>query len=129
MKQGKKQKATRTFYKALEYIQTKGQSSEQVLNQAMELASPLLKLCSSKKGSKNVLSPRPLTLKQQRRVGILWMVDQASKNKNRLEFGEKLGQEMLNLVNGTSPILQRKLLLHKQALQNRSNVLMTDRIL
>ncbi|CAO3638201.1 unnamed protein product [Cunninghamella echinulata] len=91
-----------------------------VLTSAIEEASPLLKLTSTKKGSKVVHVPTALRERQRRRRAIVWVLD-AAKKRNEKTFEERFAAEIYDITQGTSSVLQKKLQLHKQALANRAN--------
>ena len=81
---------------------------------------------------RNVLYPKPLTLRQSRRIAISWITIQASKKKGvpiprGTTLGSRIGNEIVALIEGTSSLLQKRENLHKQAVQNRSNIVMYDR--
>ncbi len=87
----------------------------------------MVKVGGFKRGGKNVLYPKPLTQKQSRRLAISWIADQASKKKNG-NFGERIGSELAAILLDTSSLLQKRELMHKQAVANRSNLILTDRL-
>ncbi|KAJ3184119.1 hypothetical protein HDU85_001970 [Gaertneriomyces sp. JEL0708] len=126
MKDGKKARARRFVREALALIQREtGQDAHEVLEEAVNRVAPLMKLVSVKRGGKGVSTPTPLLPRQRRRLGILWIVDAASSKRG--DFGERIGREILAVMDGTSSALQKRMNLHKQALSNRSNVIMRDR--
>ncbi|KAI8824812.1 uncharacterized protein EV422DRAFT_516268 [Fimicolochytrium jonesii] len=130
MKDGKKARARRIIRDALAYIQREapaGSDPHVVLESAVNKVAPLVKLVTQKRGSKGLQTPTPLAERQRRRFGILWIVDAASGGKSTMGLGEKIGKEVLAVVEGTSSALQKRMNIHKQALMNRSNVLMVDR--
>lgn len=49
-------------------------------NHAITKVSPLVKTTSKKRGGKNVLYPKPLDQRQQSKIGIQWIIEQASKS-------------------------------------------------
>ncbi|TPX63658.1 hypothetical protein SpCBS45565_g06447 [Spizellomyces sp. 'palustris'] len=128
MKDGKKARARRTLLDALELVQREtGQDPHKILEDAVNKVAPLIKVVSTKRGAKNVLTPTPLNERQRTRFGILWIVEAASGKKSRGTFGERIGKELLAIMNDESDALQKRMNVHKQALANRSNVVMADR--
>jgi small subunit ribosomal protein S7 len=154
MKQGKRGVAERTMHAALLHVQqtfllqpiaatTLGLaegtviSPRQLLVHAVDAVAPVVRVKSSKRGSKNILTPTPMTDLQRRRQGILWIVDStrsagsrraaASAGGKRLTFGQRLGQELIAIVRGESGSISKRVQLHKQALSNRSNLILADR--
>ncbi|CAO3642573.1 unnamed protein product [Cunninghamella blakesleeana] len=105
----------------MKYLEKKSQQEPYtVLASAIEEASPLLKLTSTKKGSKVVHVPTALRERQRRRRAIVWVLDAAAK-RNEKTFEERFAGEIYDITQGTSSVLQKKLSLHKQALANRAN--------
>ncbi|KAJ3011008.1 hypothetical protein HKX48_007073 [Thoreauomyces humboldtii] len=129
MKDGKKARARRTLLDALQHIQreTGGQDPHVVLQQAVAKVSPLVKIVTTKRGAKGIQTPTPLNERQRRRFGILWIVDAAAGTKVGTTFGQRIGAEVLAIMDDKSTALLKRTNLHKQALSNRSNILMADR--
>ncbi|SAM02065.1 hypothetical protein [Absidia glauca] len=121
MQDGKKARAQRLVSDSMRHLQAKTQQEPYaVLAGAIEEASPLLKLASSKKGSKVVHIPTALRERQRRRRAITWIID-ASAKRNEKTFEERFAAEIYDVTQGTSSVLQKKLQQHKQALANRAN--------
>jgi small subunit ribosomal protein S7 len=121
MRDGKKARAQRLVSDSMRHLQAKTQQEPYaVLAGAIEEASPLLKLASSKKGSKVVHIPTALRERQRRRRAITWIID-ASAKRNEKTFEERFAAEIYDVTQGTSSVLQKKLQQHKQALANRAN--------
>jgi ribosomal protein S7 len=53
----------------------------------------VVKTTSKKRGGKNVLFPKPLEKRQQSKIGINWILEQASKSKKKGILGciDRLG--------------------------------------
>ncbi|TPX43915.1 hypothetical protein SeMB42_g04524 [Synchytrium endobioticum] len=94
---------------------------------AVDMAAPLVKMVSTKRGSRTIHSPRPISDHVRHRIAILWIVEAAASRGKGKPFAERFGNEVLAVLNGESSALQKKLNLHRMALSNRSNVLMNDR--
>lgn len=121
MRDGKKARAQRLVSDSMRHLQAKTQQEPYaVLAGAIEDASPLLKLTSTKKGSKVAHVPTALRERQRRRRAITWIID-ASAKRNEKTFEERFAAEIYDVTQGTSSVLQKKLQLHKQALANRAN--------
>ncbi|TPX33487.1 hypothetical protein SmJEL517_g03638 [Synchytrium microbalum] len=133
MKHGKKTLARRLVSDALLYIQRISKTGDaasnprNILSQAVDIASPLVKIASMKRGAKTIHHPRPISEHVRRRTGILWIVQAAKSRGKGKPFPERFGNEVLAVLSGESSALQKKLNLHKMALANRSNVIMQDR--
>lgn len=122
MRDGKKARAQRLVSDSMKLLQKKVGESDpyNVLLEAIETASPLLKLSSTKKGSKVVHVPTALRDRQRRRRAIIWMLD-ASKKRGEKSFEERFAAEVFDVSEGVSSVLQKKQQVHKQALANRAN--------
>ena len=128
MKDGKKATAQRRLQDALQVIKLrtdsvegeKEQSPVDLFKLAIQKAEPFLKIVTTKKGTKITEIPIALGIKQRRRRGILFIVDAAQKRSEK-KFSERLANEILNVLAGTSSALSRKDQVHKQGIQNRAN--------
>ena len=121
MRDGKKARAQRLVSDALADIRVKTNTDPLlVLTEAIESASPMLKLTSAKKGSKVIHVPTALRERQSRRKAIVWILEGASKRPEKT-FEARLSGELLSVINGTSSALTKKNSLHKLALANRAN--------
>lgn len=135
MRQGKKARASKHLSEALRVLLLEfpgqGSSPLDLLERSVEAASPVLSLLSTKRGSKTLLSPVPLTLRQRRRQGILWILAQSTGgskggSKEPASIGTKIGKELVAVLKGTSQVLEKKRALYKTALANKSHVRMAD---
>jgi small subunit ribosomal protein S7 len=122
MRDGKKARAQRLVSDSMKLLSKKVGETDpySVLLEAIETASPLLKLSSTKKGSKVVHVPTALRDRQRRRRAIVWMLD-ASKKRGEKSFEERFAAEVFDVSQGVSSVLQKKQQVHKQALANRAN--------
>ncbi|KAJ3216151.1 tRNA-dihydrouridine(16/17) synthase [NAD(P)(+)]-like protein [Dinochytrium kinnereticum] len=129
MKHGKKATARRIVKDTLQYIHTQkpDQNPKTTLADAMEKVEPLIKVIGSKRGSKNVQVPRPLNERQKRRIAILWIIQEANKRHKKNGMGQRIGMEVLAVLQGESAVLTKRSQMHKAALQNRSNIVLVDR--
>lgn len=134
MKDGKKAKAASVVHEALLVLKSNYPSDSPIdlLNKAVAKASPLLKLKSQKRGSKSIQIPTPLTIKQQRRFGILWIIKGASKrsvrNTGKYVFGTKLAQEIIGVLQGSCFAIDKKKELYTHALVNKANLIMNPMV-
>ncbi|KAJ1855074.1 hypothetical protein GGH12_001764 [Coemansia sp. RSA 1822] len=120
MRDGKKSRAERLVQTALLDIRRHTNTDPmRVLSDAINLACPLMDTKSARQGSKVVQVPRALSLRQRRRRAIVWILDSADRRNERC-FSMRLSGELQAIVNGTSGVLEKKLLLHKAVLANRS---------
>ncbi|KAJ2344583.1 hypothetical protein IWW50_005869 [Coemansia erecta] len=127
MRDGKKARAERMVQTALLDIRQHTNSDPyRVLSDALNLASPLMDTKSARQGSKVVQVPRALSLRQRRRRAIVWILDAVDRRKERC-FSMRLSGELQAIVNGSSGILEKKLMLHKAVLANRSFIRTKER--
>ncbi|KAI8915074.1 ribosomal protein S7 domain-containing protein [Entophlyctis helioformis] len=129
MRSGKMSLARSILSDALLHIQLETRENPRaVLDAAVEKVAPQVKVVTVKRGGRNVQMPVPLEDRKRHRAGILWIRDAALNGKNPSKSaGERLGREILAVMNNTSSALTKREQVHKQALANRSNVIMTDR--
>ncbi|KAJ3319200.1 hypothetical protein HDV06_006640 [Boothiomyces sp. JEL0866] len=128
MKDGMKARAQRIINTSLELIALKTKENPRtVLEKAVDQIAPYVKVASQKRGARNVLLPKPLTPRQRKRIGIQWISDQASSRKGNSDFGTRIGQEIIAIINNESQLLAKKENVHKQAVANRSNLVLQDR--
>lgn len=122
MRDGKRARAQRLVSDSIKLLEQKldGEDPYQVMQDAIESASPLLKLVNTKKGSKSVAIPTPLRTRQRRRYGIVWILEEAGRRPEKT-FEQRFAAEIFNIHQGSSAVLEKKLNLHKQALANRAN--------
>lgn len=124
MRDGKKAFAQRILYKALRIIHERTlKDALSVFTQAIERASPLIRMVSTKKGSKSIQVPMALNERQRRRRAIVWILEQAEKRGER-KWEERIAGELLAIggEEGESVVLQKKDQMHRQAVLNRANV-------
>ena len=134
MKDGKKAKAAALVHETFIALKTKfpNDSPMDLLTRAVSKASPLLKLVSKKRGSKSIQVPMPLTIPQQRRFGILWIINGAKKrsvketNSSKYVFGRKLAEEIIGVLQGSALAIEKKKELYTHALQNKGNIVMNS---
>lgn len=125
MKDGKKARSRRLVSDTLHSIRRQTNSDPYlVLDEAIRLAQPVLKISSSKKGSKVLYVPTPLNERQRRHRAIKWITEAAGKRPEKM-FEERLAGELLSVVNGQSSVLAKKQQLHKQGLANRANAMVS----
>jgi len=126
MRDGKKIQAEKLVAQSLSLLQERtNQNPLMLLNQAVDAASPYVKIVNLYKGSRRVLTPMPLSEKGRRRQAIVWIRDAAAKR--RASFPVRFATEIIGVLNGKSGALDKKLETHKLALDNRSAVVVRER--
>lgn len=98
-----------------------------LFEQALEKIAPLVKTTSSRLGSRIVLAPKPLSQRQRMRLACVWVGQLASKNTCKQPLGLRIAGVVKGVLDGTSPLIQKRDGVHKQALANRSNLVLQDR--
>ncbi|KAL1924483.1 mitochondrial 37S ribosomal protein uS7m [Calcarisporiella thermophila] len=125
MKDGKKARAERLVAQALLEVRRRTNADPYtILCEAIELASPMVAMSATRKGSKVVQAPRPLRERQRRRKAIVWLLEAAAKRPEK-DFSTRLSSEILAVINGASGALDKKNQLHRLALANRANAQVT----
>ncbi|KAM0786556.1 hypothetical protein ACM66B_002012 [Microbotryomycetes sp. NB124-2] len=94
-----------------------------VLNRALEIASPEIRIVGRRKGTKSLPTPQPLTSKQRTREAWKWIVEASDKRLSaEKSFGKRLAQEVLAVIAGQSEAIKKKEARHQQGVQGRANV-------
>ncbi|KAF8325869.1 ribosomal protein S7 domain-containing protein [Cantharellus anzutake] len=121
MRSGKRHKAIRQVSETLTTIHRLTDASPlPILRQAVELASPDVKLVTLKRRNKNVPQPRSLTSKQRTGQGLRWII-KASHMRGDFQLEHRLAKEIIAIVQGNSNCLKWKEEQHKLATANRAN--------
>lgn len=119
MKDGKRHQAARRLAEALNNIHVLTRSPPlPILREAVERASPEVKVVSQRQRNKNVMTPRPLTAKQRTGQAIRWII-QFSERRQEHKFEQRLAREVVAIANDASDVLKKKDEMHKLALANR----------
>lgn len=70
--------------------------------------------------------PIPLRIRQRRRTSINWILDAASKRRNRGsgrgQFAQKVAEEVISIIEGRSGIWERRGTVHRQGVGARANL-------
>ncbi|EEB05498.1 mitochondrial 37S ribosomal protein RSM7 [Schizosaccharomyces japonicus yFS275] len=121
MRHGKKATAQKYVNKALLIVQRElNQNPVKVLHESVTKISPLMKLVTQKRPTKNIQFPLPLNERQRRRFAIVWMLDASNSYKSK-SISERLAAEIIAVHNGTSKCIKQKEQLHRLCLNNRGN--------
>lgn len=121
MKEGKKASAERTVSTMLAHIRNATNSTPlPIVQRAVELTAPLVRMQTRKTGGKSVQVPMALNERQRTRRALTWIIDASAKRPDR-EFAKRLAAEFLAVVDGQSGVLGRREEAHKVAMMNRAN--------
>ncbi|TNY21520.1 ribosomal protein S7 domain-containing protein [Rhodotorula diobovata] len=94
-----------------------------LLARALDLASPSIRMVGRRKGTKVMQTPQPLTAPQRRRQAWKWIVDASDKRQGtEKDFGKRLAQECLAVLNGQSEALKKVTGTHTLGVTGRANV-------
>jgi ribosomal protein S7 len=119
------------------------QSPEYLFDKAIEMLAPVIDVGSFKSGGKIIRVPLPLNEYRSRSFAYRWLSDALRANKSKTGAGnkgqsgggaggvkiegglrtpleERFVNEILQILEGSSPLLQKKAALHREALANRS---------
>jgi len=88
-----------------------------ILQQAIFDAAPAVRTLMHKHGGKVVAKPIALSEKQRTRFAVKTILEVIKAKPGRLD--EKLAREMIAIVQGTSPVIKKKLEIHRTAMVNR----------
>ena len=99
------------------------------LGLAIDSLAPLVRLRNERGqagGGAGVVVPRPLRIRQRRRVAMVWIRDAADK-RNMWQLGKGtrahlIAQEIIAIVEGKSRLWEKRAALHKVAMTNRQHV-------
>lgn len=121
MKDGKKASATKHVLDMLDHMSKAMHANPlPAVKEAIQIASPLVRLQTRKQGGKNTQVPIALFSNQSRRRGIIAIIE-ASKKRSDSKLSLRLAKEMIAVLEGSSAAVTRKLDVHKLATANRSN--------
>jgi ribosomal protein S7 len=103
-------------------LQCKTNQNPAVLfEKCISMLSPALECGSYRKGSKLIRVPLPVTDYRGSSYAMRWMRDSLRKRrKPPVAFEDKFVAEVLAVLEGKSPLLQKKAQMHRDALVNRS---------
>src|SRR4030043_654200 len=121
MQGGKKATAQNIFYTALDLVakNLKKDNPLEVLEEAVENASPLLEVKSRRVGGANYQVPYEVKGKRREALAIRWIIGAAKKKKGK-SMAEKLSQELMGAFNNTGDAIRKKEETHKIAESNRA---------
>lgn len=89
-----------------------------IFKAAIVAAAPMLAISSEKKGAKMLYTPVGLTERQRIRQSITWILESTDKRPQR-SFEKRHATELLSILDGTSPVLEKLDQRHKMGMINR----------
>lgn len=101
------------------------------LTLAIDSVAPLMRIRSQRGGAGGGVAlqiPVPLGQRQRRRAAIQWIIGAASKRRNmgsgKGSFAQRMAQELIAVVQGTSSIWERRNAIHKLGVAARANIVL-----
>jgi len=120
MQDGKKSKAEQIVYGALDTLQERsGMEPVPALKKAVENVKPLLEVRSRRVGGATYQVPVEVSTRRGTSLAIRWIVGVARDRKGR-PMAQKLGDELLDALQGTGAAVKRREDLHRMAEANRA---------
>ena len=120
MVDGKKSKAEKIFYDAIDIMeQRSGQPGVQVFETALNNAKPALEVKSRRVGGATYQVPVEVRPERREALAIRWLIAAAKKrNENTME--ERLAGELMDAVNGRGTAVKKREDTHKMADANKA---------
>lgn len=121
---GKRARASKIISKMLLHIHAMTRTEPlHIVRQAILMAAPSIKIKNNKRAATVVPVPMVLNEKSRVRGAVKWILDAVEntdkKAKSKLRVEERLAREIIRIVQGSSPVLEKKSALHKHAMLNR----------
>jgi small subunit ribosomal protein S7 len=120
MECGKKSVAEKIVYDALEVAQTKTKKDGiTVFTQAMEAVKPIVELKSRRVGGANYQIPIEVAPSRQVALAMRWIRD-AARKRGEKSMGLRLGNELVEAIEGRGAAMKRRDEVHKMAEANKA---------
>jgi len=120
MKDGKKPKAAKIFYSALDYIKEKtGQDPFKTFHQAIKNVAPLLEVWPRRVAGATYLVPRVVRAERRFSKAVKWIIE-AARNRKGKPMYIKLAEELIAAANEEGEAYKKKVEMHKLAEMNRA---------
>ena len=120
MYHGKKSKAEKILYEALEKIKNKNNEDPlKIFNSAISNVKPNLEVRSRRVGGATYQVPVEVKASRGQALALRWLMDATRKRKNKT-MAEKLSAEILNPTHLQSPANKKREDVHKMAESNKA---------
>ncbi len=120
MLKGKKSKAEKIFYSAMDIIAEKTQKDPlEVFHKAMENVMPVLEVRSRRVGGATYQVPVEVREKRRRSLAIRWLV-QFSRQRSEKTMAERLANELMAAARGEGSAVKKKEDTHRMAEANKA---------
>lgn len=120
MKDGKKEKAMKIFYKAMNIVKEKtGQNPLKVFQTALKNVAPVVEVWPRRIGGATFLVPRQVRSERRFQKAVKWIIE-AARNKKGKPMFEKLAEELIAAFNEEGDAYKKKTEMHKLAETNKA---------
>ena len=121
MMDGKKTKAQKIVYGALDVVKekTKGEDHIKVFEKVLDVIRPQVEVRSRRVGGANYQVPMPVSNDRQNALAFRWIIEAAQKRKGQ-GMEKKLASEMLDILNETGGAFKKREDVHRMAEVNKA---------
>ena len=120
MRRGKKEKARKIVYKALDTIKEKTKKEPlEIFNLAIQNTSPLLEVKPKRIGGATYQVPMEVKGERRTTLAMRWVI-QAAKSRKKKPMGEKLAEELIEASANKGAAIKKKEDTHRMAETNRA---------
>jgi small subunit ribosomal protein S7 len=120
MRDGKKEKAQKIFYKAMELIQQKtGENPLKVFQTAIKNTAPVVEVWPRRIGGATFMVPRQVRAERKFSKAVKWIIQAARSKKGKPMF-ERLAEEIIAASNEEGDAYKKKVEVHKLAETNKA---------
>jgi len=117
---GKKNKARRIVYGALELVESRsGQDSIQVLKRAIDNLRPQVEVRTRRVGGTSYQVPMDVRPRRASTLAIRWLIGFARRRREK-SMAHRLAAEIMDAANNTGAAVKRKEDVHKMAESNKA---------
>ena len=120
MLDGKKSVAQSIVYGAMEYVADKKKGDAlKLFEQAIETVKPQVEVRSRRVGGANYQVPMPVPGHRQNGLAFRWIIA-ASKSRKGRDMQDRLGLEMMDILEGVGGAMKKKEDIHRMAEANKA---------
>ena len=120
MIQGKKSLAERTFYGAMDIVESRtGQPGVNVFKQALQNVKPVVEVKSRRVGGATYQVPVEVRPERRTALGMRWLIS-FSRERNEKSMSEKLAAEIIAASKGEGNAIKKKEDTHRMAEANKA---------
>lgn len=117
---GKKSKAQRIFYDALDIAEERiGQPGLEVFEQAVRNITPLMEVRPRRVGGSTYQVPMEVRSSRRQSLALRWLTG-ASRSRNGRSMAQKLANELMDAYNNTGSAVKKKEDTHRMAEANKA---------